>query len=105
MTEFNVLVGPTQNGGLEFIGAAEAASAHRYGLPHTTVLLVPVVQMADGEIRLILHQRSPYKRTSPDKLDFNGGHITFSEQYFIGTPWESAYDLEKATLDAACREA
>jgi 8-oxo-dGTP pyrophosphatase MutT (NUDIX family) len=105
MTEFNVLAVRRQNGDLEFIGAAEAASAHRYGMPHTTVLLVPVVQMDDGKNRLILHQRSPNKRTSPGKLDFNGGHITFSEQYFVGTPWESAYDLENATLDAACREA
>lgn len=104
MTEFNVLVTRDQDGNLEFIGAAEAARTHRYGMPHTTVLLVPVVQEANAEARLILHQRSPYKRTSPDKQDFNGGHLTFSSCYFNGTPWESSYDLARATEDAACRE-
>jgi hypothetical protein len=104
MNEYNVLVGMDPDGNLVFSGAADAASTHLYGMPHTTVLLVPVVQIADGEPCLILHQRSQYKRTSPGKLDFNGGHLVFSDGYFAGKAWESAYDLERATLDAAVRE-
>jgi hypothetical protein len=105
MTEFNVLVSVDTDDNLDFIGVAEAANTHHYGMPHTTVLLIPVVKLSNGQPGLILHQRSPYKRTSPGKLDFNGGHVTFSESCFTGTPWQSPYDLESATWDAALREA
>jgi 8-oxo-dGTP pyrophosphatase MutT (NUDIX family) len=105
MNEYSVLVSRDSSGDLRFPGTAESAAAHRWGMPHTTVLLVPAVYSATEVTHLVLHRRSAHKRTSPNRLDFCGGHVTFSERYFTGEPWKSIYDLEKATADAACREA
>jgi 8-oxo-dGTP pyrophosphatase MutT (NUDIX family) len=106
MEELSVLVTRRPNGNIEFCGCAQAYATHVHGMPHTTVQLVPVTWDLDRqEPVVLLHKRSPHKRTSPDAWDFCGGHLTFDESYFDGRPWQSAYDLGRAAVDGAVREA
>jgi 8-oxo-dGTP pyrophosphatase MutT (NUDIX family) len=92
--------------GIRFAGQQDRDVAHRDGSPHTTVLLVPVKQTHRSENpRLVLHRRSASKRTSPDCLDFCGGHLVFAERFATVEPSKVSYDLQAATVEAACREA
>jgi len=104
--ELGVIVEKTTAGDLVFAGTAwSTAIIHRYGLLHTTVLLVSVAAGDGSEPVFVIHRRSPRKRTSPNALDFNGGHLTFSVDYIGGSPFDSAYDLPTAVYDTALREA
>jgi 8-oxo-dGTP pyrophosphatase MutT (NUDIX family) len=107
MQELFVLVAKnSEENSLEVCGCVTRYAAHMFGFPHTSVLLVPVTWDSNlKEPVILMHKRSPYKRTSPNTWDFCGGHLTFDEKYFSGKPWNSLYDLEYATDEAAVREA
>jgi hypothetical protein len=103
--ELGVLVAKDKSGRLVFAGTAwREAIIHRYGVPHTTVLLVVIVEGPGGEPLLVVHRRPPDKSVAPGLRDLNGGHVVFSMAYFAGRPFESQYDLEKAILDTSLIE-
>ncbi len=104
MEEFSVLVTKNTEGRVVFCGCADSHAAHVHGMPHTTVLLV-ATRLFDQTPRVLLHKRSAFKRTAPNCWDFCGGHMTFDESYFAEGRWRSEYDLARATLDTAIREA
>lgn len=105
MEEIAVLVTKNADGNVAFCGCADAYATHVHGMPHTTVLLI-ATRLFDDMPRVLLHKRSPHKRTAPNCWDFCGGHMTFDEKYFDrGEAWNSEYNLSRATLDTAIREA
>jgi phosphoribosyl 1,2-cyclic phosphodiesterase len=61
------------DGILRVAGPISPDIAHRFGVPHSTALVWPV--RPDG--RIVVHRRSPWKRTAPNALDACGGHHQF----------------------------
>jgi 8-oxo-dGTP pyrophosphatase MutT (NUDIX family) len=49
--------------------------AHWHGVPHTTVLLVPVRSLDNGQFEVLIHRRPKNKKVSPDTWDTFGGHV------------------------------
>jgi 8-oxo-dGTP pyrophosphatase MutT (NUDIX family) len=97
--ELSVLVAREHNI-LKFIGTKPALEAHRLGEPHATVQLI-AVRWEEGGAQLLIHRRSPHKRTSPDSWDFCGGHLVYEEKYREG----DGYNLSRAYDEGAWREA
>lgn len=54
--------------------------AHFHGVPHTTVLIVPVRVIECGKMEILIHRRPPDKKVSPDTWDTFGGHVEVSIQ-------------------------
>ena len=54
--------------------------AHFHGVPHTSVLVVPVRVVKSGTIEILVHRRPPDKKVSPDTWDTFGGHVDVSIQ-------------------------
>jgi 8-oxo-dGTP pyrophosphatase MutT (NUDIX family) len=95
--------------------------AHFHGVPHTTVLIVPVrvVQSGKGKrsgtkkaeirIEILVHRRPPEKKVSPDTWDTFGGHVEVSiEDGTILEPGDKIDDrgvLHQLIDDTAVREA
>ena len=53
---------------------------HFHGVPHTTVLIVPVRVAESGKMEILIHRRPPDKKVSPDTWDTFGGHVEVSIQ-------------------------
>jgi 8-oxo-dGTP pyrophosphatase MutT (NUDIX family) len=53
---------------------------HFHGVPHTTVLIVPVRAVESGKMEILIHRRPPNKKVSPDTWDTFGGHVEVSIQ-------------------------
>ena len=87
-------------------GFATRNYVHNNSLRHMAVQVIPVALDSTGNNCIIfIHRRSPFKRTSGNKLDFAGGHITFDNQFFPQLYWDAPVLLEKASLYSALREA
>jgi len=72
--EYLIIVKKTDAGLLEVQGCVTALFAHQQEIPHTTVQLIPVFK---GTQDVLLHRRAANRWLYPNKLDFNGGHVTF----------------------------
>jgi hypothetical protein len=101
-----VWVEPEQ-GRLRVLGPVPSRVAHAVGVPHVTALLLArVPPTAPGvEGKLLVHRRSPLKRVSPAKLDFNGGHTGFEGALLQPTLRDDPAVLEAAVFRTALREA
>jgi 8-oxo-dGTP pyrophosphatase MutT (NUDIX family) len=66
-------------------------------IPHAAVQIIPV---RCGTGTIIIHQRSSKVRTSHERWDFFGGHVSFELGILL-----SAHGLEEASLETAVREA
>lgn len=60
--------------GLSVQGCIAALFAHEQEIPHKTVQLMPVFK---GTQDVLIHRRGADRWLYPNKLDFNGGHVTF----------------------------
>jgi len=49
--------------------------AHWHGVPHTTVLLMPVRSLDNGQFEVLIHRRPKNKKVSPNTWDTFGGHV------------------------------
>jgi 8-oxo-dGTP pyrophosphatase MutT (NUDIX family) len=109
MQELFVLVAKrSPHAPLEICGCVTRDAAHALGFPHTSAILAPVTwDESLVEPVILLHKRSPYKRTCPDTWDFCGGHLTFETSYLdlLERALDSQQLLERASLDTAVREA
>lgn len=90
---------------IKVFGFATRDYVHGHSLRHLAVQIIPVSLDASGTDCIVhIHRRSSFKRTSPNKLDFAGGHVTFEESVFPRLYWDSREVLEKASLLTALRE-
>lgn len=72
--EYLTIVKKTDTG-LDVQGCVASRFAHSEArIPHTSVQLIPVFR---GTQDVLIHRRSKHFRMYPDKLDINGGHVTF----------------------------
>lgn len=95
MTEL-LLLAAREGDRLRVCGTVARDAAHAHGFPHVAVNLIPVRR---GKV--VLHKRSPHKIVCPNLWDFAGGHVEYSDDYGD----LATYDLERASDDAAVREA
>lgn len=87
-------------------GFATRDYVHGNSIRHMAVQIIPVaLDGAGNDCIVFIHRRSPFKGTSPNKLDFCGGHITFDDQFFPRLYWDAPVLLEKASHHTALREA
>lgn len=94
-----------QDGIVKVFGFATRDYVHGHSLRHIAVQIIPVALDESGnDCVLYLHLRSRFKRTSPNKLDFAGGHVNFDESVFPRLYWDSRVVLEKASFLTALRE-
>ena len=93
---------------IEVYGCVTRGAAHSMGIPHTSVLLIPVTWDAQqGKPVIFVHKRSPFKATSPDSWDFCGGHLSFEEWHckFLQNSLNGADLIERLSENTAVREA
>ncbi len=94
-----------QDGLVKVFGLATRDYVHEHSLRHLAVQIIPVALDESGnDCVLYMHRRSRFKRTSPNKLDFAGGHVTFDESILPRLQWDSPVMLEKASFMTALRE-
>jgi 8-oxo-dGTP pyrophosphatase MutT (NUDIX family) len=83
--------------------------AHFHGVPHTSVLVVPVRVAESGKMEILVHRRPPGKKVSPDTWDTFGGHVDVSIQGGRLVPPADKLDdtsvLHQLIDDTAIREA
>jgi hypothetical protein len=74
LDEYLIIVKKTDDELLEVQGCVSSLFAHQREIPHTTVQLIPVFK---GTQDVLIHRRAANRWLYPNKLDFNGGHVTF----------------------------
>jgi len=83
--------------------------AHFYGVPHTTVLIIPLRVTESETVEILVHRRPPNKKVSPDTWDTFGGHVeVFVEDGQFLSPGASVGDpkvFHQLIDDTALREA
>lgn len=98
----------TPDAPLKVCGCITRSMAHASGFPHTTVLLVPATWNEQQRQPVILmHKRSPHKRTCPNTWDFCGGHLTFKDWHChcLQNSLNSLDLIERIAEQTALREA
>jgi 8-oxo-dGTP pyrophosphatase MutT (NUDIX family) len=79
--------------------------AHYHGVPHGAVQ-VAVVVCKDRQPHILLHKRSKWKKTAPDKWDICGGHIDATQDILQDTSaWGDQGLIEALFAETALREA
>jgi len=82
---------------------------HFHGVPHTTVLIVPVRVAESEKMEILIHRRPPDKKVSPDTWDTFGGHVEVSIQdgklQSPGDKIEDIGELHRLIDSTAIREA
>ncbi|MDH3601939.1 MAG: hypothetical protein OEU26_20190 [Candidatus Tectomicrobia bacterium] len=83
--------------------------AHFHGVPHTSVLLVPVRVLGSNAVEILVYRRPSDKQVSPDTWDTFGGHVEVSIQNGkLGPPADRIEDrnvLYQMINNTAVREA
>lgn len=93
---------------LKLAGFVTREMAHSHGIPHATVLLVPVSLNQTGELTILTHRRPAGKETDPETWDMFGGHVeVIAENNVLELPptWDSPETLHALVDETAIREA
>ena len=78
--------------------------AHYHGVPHGAVQVAVVVHK-DGQPHILLHKRSKWKKTDPDKWDICGGHIDATQEILQNAnAWDNQRFIEELFAETALRE-
>lgn len=96
----------------EMVGRATVPRdfAHRYGVPHGSVLIIPCRLDGQNKMEVLIQKRPIHKDVCPDRWDIFGGHIEVNQTGggLFANPNDHVADqnlLKKVTMLTAIREA
>lgn len=93
---------------LKMAGFVTREMAHTCGIPHATVLLVPVSLNQAGDLTILTHWRPVGKETDSEKWDTFGGHVeVIAKNSALELPlnWDSPETMRFLVEETALREA